>query len=101
MTAYLILNYQIDDEALFREYQNEARETVMTSISDLLVYEGETEILEGKDLGHQTIVFKFDTMEKAKAFYHSDAYQEMTQKRLKATSKHFGVLVPENTSVGK
>ncbi len=101
MAAYLILNYQIDDEALFREYQNEARETVMTSISDLLVYEGETEILEGKDLGHQTIVFKFDTMEKAKAFYHSDAYQEMTQKRLKATSKHFGVLVPENTTVGK
>jgi len=101
MAAYLILNYQIDDLALFKEYQEEARETVMTSISDLLVYETETEILEGKDLGHQTIVFEFDTMEKAKTFYHSDAYQEMTRKRLKATSKHFGILVPGNTTAGK
>ncbi len=101
MAAYLILNYQVDEEELFREYQNEARETVLTAISDLLVYETETEILEGENGGHQTIIFKFDTMEKAKAFYHSDGYREMTQKRLKATSKHFAVLVPENTTIGK
>ncbi|MBL4575904.1 MAG: DUF1330 domain-containing protein [Opitutaceae bacterium] len=101
MPAYLILNYQIDDEALFREYQKESTETVLAAVSDILVYQPETEILEGENIGHQTIVFTFESMEKAKDFYHSETYQEMTKKRLKATSKHFAVLVPENTTVGK
>ena len=41
----------------------------------------------------QTVILQFDSKEKAKALYESGEYQAVIGKRLKATSKHFAVLV--------
>ena len=37
--------------------------------------------LEGESAGHQTIVLRFESKEKAKALYHSGEYQAVIGKR--------------------
>ena len=71
MSAFLIVNYDIENPELY----------------------GESQRLEGETSGHQTVVLKFDSMEKAREIYESGEYQAMVGKRLEGTSKHFAVLV--------
>ena len=49
--------------------------------------------IEGERAGHQTVVLKFESMDKAKEIYESGEYQAVVGKRHDATSKHFAVLV--------
>lgn len=95
MSAYIILNYTIDDPELFVAYQREARDYVLSGILDFLVYEPKTEIIEGNDLGHQTVVFRFPSADKAREFYNSKEYQKVLPMRLRSTSKHFAILVSD------
>jgi len=95
MSSYIILNYSIDDAAEFAAYQKEARDYVLSGILDFLVYEPRTEVLEGKDIGQQTVIFRFESAEKARAFYQSNEYQRVLPMRLRSTSKHFAILVSD------
>lgn len=67
----MVLNDSIEDAAAFAAHQAEARDYVMSGVWDFLVYEPCTEILEGENSGHQTVVFRFPSAEKARSFYHS------------------------------
>ena len=95
MSAYIILNYAVEDAAAFAAYQSEARDNVLSGILDFLVYETDTEVLEGSNVGHQTVVFRFPSADKAREFYHSKDYQKVLPMRLRSTSKHFAVLVSD------
>ncbi|MDH3752352.1 MAG: DUF1330 domain-containing protein [Acidimicrobiia bacterium] len=94
MAAYIIVNYDVDDADLYGEYQADAGPALKVGTEcKVLVVDPASDVLEGDDVGHQTVVLEFDSIGKAKEIYHSDAYQAVLPKRLRATSKHSAVLV--------
>ena len=94
MPCYLIVNYNVVNEDLYREYQMSAGPALkIGETCRLLVLDSKTEQLEGESAGHQTVVLEFDSKEKAKEMYESGTYQAVIGKRLEATSNHFAVLV--------
>lgn len=95
MSSYIILNYDVDDAKLFAQYQAKARAQVLSGVLDFLVYEPKTEVLEGENVGHQTVIFRFSSPEKAHEFYRSQQYQQVLPDRLRSTSKHFAILVSD------
>jgi len=94
MSAYLIVNYDVDNPELYGEYQGGAGPALRIGAEcDVLVLDPASEQLEGEGAGKQTVVLKFESMEKAKEIYNSGEYQAVIGKRHDATSKHFAVLV--------
>ena len=94
MPAYLIVNYEVEDPKLYGEYAKGAGPAMKIGKEcQLLALDPATEQLEGDSAGRQTVVLQFDSKEKAKELYESGEYQAIIGKRLKATSKHFAVLV--------
>ena len=93
MTAYLIVNYTVDDPDLYSEYQGGAGPALkIGSDCQLLVLDPASVALEGEP-GQQTVVLEFDSTEKAREIYESGEYQAVIGKRHEATSNHFAVLV--------
>lgn len=94
MSAYLIVNYDVDNAELYGEYQQGAGPALKIGAEcKLLVLDGDSTQLEGEGAGKQTVVLEFESMEKAKEIYESGEYQAVIGKRHDATSKHFAVLV--------
>jgi len=94
MSAYLIVNYDVDDPALYGEYQQGATPALRVGTDcDVVVFDPDSQHVEGDSVGKQTVVLKFDSMEKAREIYESGDYQAVVGKRHAATSKHFAVLV--------
>lgn len=94
MAAYIIVNYQVDNPDLYGEYmQGAAGALGIGDGADLIAFDTESEVVEGDTAGHQTVVLRFDSKEKAREVWESDAYQAVVGKRHDATSKHFAVLV--------
>ena len=93
MSAYLILNFTIDDPEPYAEYNQGAGEAFDIGVPfKMIVGDRATENLEG-DTGTLTAIFEFESKEDARKIYDSEAYQALIPKRLATTSKHFGVLV--------
>jgi len=93
MTAYLIVNYDVDDAEAYGQYQGGAAPALkIGDQSQLLVLDPASEVLEGAP-GAQTVVLEFENKEKALEIYRSGAYQDVVGTRLGATSKHFAVVV--------
>ncbi len=94
MTAYLIVNYNIDDADGYKAYQKGAGPALkIGSDSKLLVLDHNSVHLEGESAGTNTVVLQFDSMEQAREIYDSGDYQAVLPGRLNATSNHFAVLV--------
>lgn len=94
MSAYLIVNYDVDNPELYGEYQQGAGPALKIGTDcKLLVLDGDSTQVEGEGAGKQTVVLEFESMEKAKEIYESGEYQAVVGKRHDATSKHFAVLV--------
>jgi uncharacterized protein (DUF1330 family) len=93
MPAYLVVNYKIENPALYGEYQAAAGPALkIGSEAQLVAFEPNSEVLEGSP-GHQTIILKFESKEKALELYRSGDYQAVVGKRLDATSSHFAVVI--------
>ena len=94
MPGYLIVNYSVQDAAKYGEYQAGAGPALkIGSECEILVFDTESERVEGDTAGHQTVVLKFESKEKAREIYESGDYQSVLGLRLGATSNHFAVLV--------
>jgi uncharacterized protein (DUF1330 family) len=94
MPAYLIISYDIDNPDLYAEYQGGAGAALKIGDEcELVALDSESELIEGDSAGHQTVILKFDSVEKAKEIYNSDDYQAVVGKRHDATSNHRAVLV--------
>ena len=91
MAAYFVLQYEVTDRDLYREYQAGAGATVQAHGVDVVVYDEGAETIEGTPPGKQTIVLKFRDSDHFRAWYDSDEYQAVVGKRHAATSG-FGVL---------
>ncbi len=94
MPAYLIVNYKVENPELYGEYAKAAGPAMkMGEACQLIAFDGNSERLEGDRVGHQTVVLRFDSKEKAREVYESGEYQAVIGKRLEATSQHFAVLI--------
>lgn len=94
MTAYLIVNYDIDDADGYKAYQKGAGPALkIGSDAKLLVLDHNSVHMEGESAGSNTVVLEFESMEKAREIYDSGEYQAVLPGRLAATSKQFAVLV--------
>lgn len=85
MPAYFIAQYVVKNPTLYREYQQGAGATVGAHGGKLVSFDVAAETIEGKPPGPQTVIIEFESTEKAKAWYHSPAYQAVVGKRLAAT----------------
>jgi uncharacterized protein (DUF1330 family) len=77
--GYIIITEDIKDPAGMAEYAKLAQKTMAGST--LLSFDQKPEVLEGQWHGSQTIVLEFESVEAAREWYHSDAYQEAAKLR--------------------
>ena len=93
MPAYLIVNYKIENPDLYGEYQAGAGPALKIGEEcELVAFDPASVGVEGAP-GHQTVMLKYESKDKAKTAYESGAYQAVVGKRLEATSSHFAVIV--------
>ena len=86
MAAYFIAQYVVNDPKLYREYQAAAGPTIQASGGELVAFDIAAETIEGTPPGPQTVIIKFESVEKAKEWYNSADYQKVVGKRLQATN---------------
>ncbi len=86
MAAYFIAQYTVNNPGLYREYQQGAGPTIAAHGAELVSFDVAAETVEGTPPGPQTVILKFESTEKAKAWYNSAEYQAVVGKRLAATN---------------
>ena len=86
MAHYFIAQYQVNDPALYAEYQGGAGPTLAKHGAELVSFDVGAETMEGQAPGPQTVIIKFASAEAAKGWYNSPEYQAVVGKRLAATS---------------
>ncbi len=82
MAGYFILHtkwHTLDD---LSEYQAGARKTLQEAGAESVVYDVNTEVVEGESEFPVTIIIKFESIEAAKAWYKSPGYQAVVSLRL-------------------
>ena len=94
MSAFLIVNYDIDNPELYGEYQAGAIAALRIGTDcEVVVFDADSQHVEGEAAGRQTVVLKFESMDKAREIYDSGEYQAIVGRRHDASSNHFAVLV--------
>jgi uncharacterized protein (DUF1330 family) len=81
MAAYLVVDIEVTNPAQFEEYKKLAPVAMAKYGGRYLIRGGAYEAIEGDWKPQRLTVVEFDSMEKAKAFYHSPEYQAATQAR--------------------
>ena len=93
--AYFVLHNRItDDDAMQNAYIPKAVETLLGHGAEILVVSEASDVIEGSTDLPRTIVLRFESREKALAWYNSPEYQAVLPIRLGA-SEGYGVLVDE------
>lgn len=91
MAAYFIVQYEVKDPALYREYQAGAGPTIQAHGVELVAFDVAAETVEGTPPGKQTVVLKYRDSDHFWEWYNSEEYQAVIGKRHAAT-EGFGVL---------
>ena len=88
--GYIIITEDVKDPAGMAEYGKLASQAMAGS--KLLSFDAKPEVLEGEWHGTQTVVLEFESVEAARDWYNSDAYQEAAKLRQVAADCN-GVIV--------
>lgn len=80
MTAYLIANYDVTNEAGYQSYVASVVPTIASHGGEILVAGPGSEIVEGSP-GAITVVLKFPSMDALRGWYDSPEYQEIISLR--------------------
>ncbi len=92
MAAYMIFTREsTQDPAALDAYRSKVRATFDGHAHKVLAAYGTQQVLEG-DAAEATVILEFPSVEAARAWYDSEAYQAVAQHRL-AGSRHRVVLV--------
>ena len=82
MPAYIIAVVDVTDLEKYKAYAAAAGPATQKHGGKYLARGGPFEVLEGGFVGKRFVVLEFESMEKAKAFYHSPEYQAARQNRI-------------------
>ena len=77
--GYIIITEDVKDPAGMAEYGKLASQAMAGST--LLAFDQKAEVLEGNWHGTQTVLLEFESVEAAREWYHSDAYQAAVKLR--------------------
>ena len=93
--GYVIATINVDDpEAFASEYAAHVPPSIKAAGGKVIVSAKEVEMLEGEREGNLTVVIEFPSVEAARGWYESEAYQAIIPARQKATSLNRAMLVP-------
>jgi len=71
MAAYVITDIKVSDVEKYKGYQALTPGAIAAAGGEFLARGGRTEVLEGDTEPGRVVVLRFDSMEAARAFYHS------------------------------
>jgi uncharacterized protein (DUF1330 family) len=84
VSAYVIVEIEVQDADAYEEYRPLAAASVARHGGRYVVRGGTTETLEGEWAG-RIVVLEFDSLDAARAWYHSDDYQACLPIRLRTS----------------
>lgn len=85
MAAYLIVDIDVTDTALYDSYRRDVPATVARYGGRFVVRGGPFEVLEGGWQPKRVIVVEFPTMDALKQWYHSADYKPLLDRRQQAS----------------
>jgi len=83
--AYVILTEAIHDQETMDRYGRESARALVEFGGKPLIVDSNPIVLEGEWHGNRTVVVEYESVEAAKAWYESAAYQETLPLRLAAS----------------
>ena len=92
MPAYIVIHNRITDDEAMQSYIPKAIESMAPYGVELVAMAESSDVIEGSTDLPRTIVLKFDSRERAEAWYNCEEYQAALPIRLGATDG-FAVLV--------
>ncbi len=75
--AYLIAQIEVKDPARYEAYRVDVPAAIAAYDGEIIVRGGAVESLEGEAPPGRVVVLRFPSMERARAFYHSDEYADL------------------------
>ena len=84
MSAYVVVQESVKDEATFAAYRKEVMPTIAAHSGRFIVRGGTMTVLEGEWALPRLIILEFPSREAAEAWYRSPAYQKILPIRLKS-----------------
>ncbi len=92
VSAYVISDLDVHDEALVREYVRRVPPLVEKFGGRYVVRRGRVESLEGTWRPKALVIVEFPTVEQAKHWYESPEYQEVRNEHFKGASRSLVVV---------
>ncbi|MEQ1719240.1 MAG: DUF1330 domain-containing protein [Hyphomicrobium sp.] len=89
MTAYVIVQETIKDEAMFNDYRKDVPATLEPFGGTFVVRGGHLTIVEGEWVHPRLVVIAFPTRAAAEGWYGSPAYQKLMPLRLGSSTGNF------------
>jgi uncharacterized protein (DUF1330 family) len=85
MPAYIIVDIEVHDTALYDEYRKLVGATLQKYDGKFVVRGGKTEVLEGDWNLKRVVVLEFENVARARQWYDSEEYKVPKQMRMKAS----------------
>jgi uncharacterized protein (DUF1330 family) len=85
MPAYIIVDIEVHDTAVYDEYRKVVGATLQKYDGKFVVRGGKTEVLEGNWNPKRVVVLEFENVARAKEWYDSEEYKVPKQMRMKAS----------------
>ncbi len=92
MTAYVVVDIDVQDSKVYDEYKVLAPATVTAYGGKYLARAGRTEKLEGEWVPKRLVILQFDSLERAKQWLHSPEYAPVKALRHKAARSNMVVI---------
>jgi uncharacterized protein (DUF1330 family) len=89
MPAYIIARVQVTDWERYREYTKATPAVIEKYGGRFIVRDGETITLEGPQETGRVVIIEFPSLDKTKAFYHSEEYSRAKKLREGAATGQF------------
>ena len=89
MPAYIIARVQVTDWERYREYTKATPGVIEKYGGRFIVRGGETITLEGPQETGRVVIIEFPSLDKTKAFYHSEEYSRAKKLREGAATGQF------------
>jgi uncharacterized protein (DUF1330 family) len=93
LAAYVIAGNHVTDDETMREYAKQVPATLEPFGGQFLVRGGQIDLAEGEWTTPRVVVIAFPSLEHARNWYHSEAYQAIIQTRFAGARTDFFMFV--------
>ena len=92
MAGYLIADIEVTDPVAYQEYAKLTPAIIAKYGGKFLVRGGAAEVVEGAWAPNRLVVLEFESLERAKEFYHSEDYRPVMEIRHKNAVSNFVIV---------